>query len=91
MNTRIAFDAWADQHGISRDAYSVNSEQDETYCVLAMPNGDWTVFYSERGQRVGAKDYAAEDAALIELQRRLLEEPTTRTHFRARNRWPGHS
>ena len=89
MNAHLEFDKWADQNGISRDAYALNNEEDERFCAVALPYGDWTVFYSERGERIDTKDYATEEAALLELQRRLLEDPTTRTQFRARHRWPG--
>lgn len=89
MNAHLQFETWADQNGISRDAYALNSEEDQRFCAVALSNGDWTVFYSERGERIDSKDYATEEAALVELQRRLLEDPTTRTQFRARHRWPG--
>jgi hypothetical protein len=42
--------SFLEREGIPRTAYSIGTDQDESYCLV--PQGDeWLVYYSERGNR----------------------------------------
>jgi hypothetical protein len=59
------------------DAYSVGSDRNEAYCLTGS-DGEWHVYYSERGNRNADQVFASEDAACEELLRRLLSDGAIR-------------
>lgn len=64
--------------GIRSTAYSLEGGlPPETY-VLAIVEGGWSVYYSERGFRVGERLYETEDEACSDLLLRLVQDPSTR-------------
>ncbi len=89
MNLFEEFPAWATAHGVDPASFTLGGERNETYCLLELGNGDWEVFYSERGHRRSARIFASDRAAFVFLKQLLLHDPTTRTSFRAEHRWPG--
>lgn len=42
--------AFFGRRGISKDAYSIYADQNESYCLVKEGN-EWLVYYSERGVR----------------------------------------
>lgn len=64
------------------DAYSFEgSFTNETY-VLCKETNYWSVFYSERGQRLNEKKFQNEDDACECLLNTLKNDPTTRINNR---------
>lgn len=64
--------------GIRPGAYSLEGGlPPETY-VLTIEGGGWSVYYSERGDRVDERRYDTEDEACSDLLLRLVADPTTR-------------
>jgi hypothetical protein len=65
--------------GVGRNAFSLPDEaaRDESY-VLGSNGRKWTVYYSERGERVTEKAYASLEEAEQDFTTRLINDPTTR-------------
>ncbi|GAA1373041.1 hypothetical protein [Luteococcus sanguinis] len=89
MNLDTAIDAWAVEHGVDPDSFTIDGDRNETYCLLELGNGDCEVFYSERGYHRSARIFVSRDAALAFLKQWLLGDPTTRKSFRAQHQGPG--
>lgn len=64
--------------GIRDSAYSLDGGMPPETYVLAIEEGGWSVYYSERGSRVGERRFETEDEACSDLLLRLVEDPTTR-------------
>jgi hypothetical protein len=64
--------------GISSNAYSVNQDRDDRYCLVRVSTGDWLVYFSERGHHWDERIFASEGAACNDLLERLRSDPTTR-------------
>lgn len=64
--------------GIRDSAYSLDGGLPPEKYVLAIEDGGWSVYYSERGSRVGERLFETEDEACSDLLLRLVEDPTTR-------------
>ena len=63
---------------IKKDAYSLlSSPKDETYC-LEYKFGQWSYFYSERGQRSGEKVFSNECEACIYFYDQITSDPTVK-------------
>jgi hypothetical protein len=62
--------------GIRGDAYCLDCDRDEAYCLKSC-GGRWFVYYSERGLKTGVQEFATEDAACQCLQSMILNDPTT--------------
>jgi hypothetical protein len=60
-------------HGVPEDAYSINRDRDESYC-LTEAYGTWSTYYSERGLRQRERTHSSEDAACRDLLNRLRRE-----------------
>ena len=58
---------------VPSDAYSIRSDRNEAYCLTGS-EGEWHVYYSERGNRNADSVFTSEDAACEELLRRLLSD-----------------
>jgi hypothetical protein len=63
--------------GIRETSYSIDGDEDETYCLGIAPGG-WSVWFSERGHRNDEVFYETEDEACSDLLLRLVKDPTTR-------------
>ena len=64
--------------GISSRAYSLSGGlPNEKYC-LSKEAAKWSVYYSERGQRSGEKEFKKEHDACIYILGLLKNDPTTR-------------
>ena len=68
----------ADSEGIRRDSYSLDGGMPSERYVLAIIEGGWAVYYSERRSRNGESRFETEDEACDELLMRLIRDPTTR-------------
>jgi hypothetical protein len=62
--------------GIRRNAYGIQVERDEAYCLLR-EGDEWLVFYAERGHRNDVRRFSAKEAACAELHRRVTSDPTS--------------
>lgn len=60
------------------DAYDLNGDADEAYCLAYGPDG-WHVFYSERGLRTGDRVLDTEAAACDLLLEMVARDPLTRS------------
>jgi hypothetical protein len=58
---------------VPSQAYSLNQDRTETYCLIH-ERGAWIVYYSERGQRSGAKEFANESDACRAFIELLLQD-----------------
>jgi len=58
--------------GIPQNAYSIYSDQDESYCVVREGN-EWLIYYSERGHRNHLGWGKSESQALNLLKLFVLE------------------
>jgi hypothetical protein len=67
--------------GISPNAYSVNQDRDDMYCLVKVSTGDWLVYFSERGHHWDERIFASEDAACNDLIERLRSDSTTRVDY----------
>ena len=47
---------------IPEDVYSISRVKDETICIIR-ENNVWSIFYSERGQRINAANFMNEQSA----------------------------
>lgn len=67
-----------EREGVNPDAYSLDGGEGigERY-VLALRTGGWKVFYAERGQEQGRRDFDTEDEACRFLLDVLLLDTTT--------------
>ena len=68
----------AEAEGIRSSAYSLDGGMPPETYVLAIEDGDLSVYYSERGTRVGETRYETEDEACSDLLLRLINDPTIR-------------
>lgn len=66
------------KEGIRPDIYTVGKDRDDTHCIVRLHNGDWLVYYSERGKRRDEMIFASEECGVKELVDRVLEEPNVR-------------
>ena len=58
--------------GIPRDAFSLEGGMpDETLVLDRLPGGRWSVYFSERGERKGEREFAFLDNALQEIADQL--------------------
>ena len=64
--------------GVKKSSYSIETDEDETYCLGIVPGG-WTVWFSERGRRIDEVFYETEDEACSDLLLRCVGDPTTRS------------
>lgn len=62
------------------DAYSLGRDRDEAYCLVG-GEGEWRVYYSERGNRNDERVLPSEAEACEELLRRLLSDRTVRRYM----------
>ena len=66
------------QNGIRRDAYQLGAgPADEAY-ILDRENGQWVVYYSERGLKRGLTSFEDETAACTHLLTLLQDDLSTR-------------
>jgi hypothetical protein len=64
--------------GIAEDMYSLcGGLPNEAYC-LGQTEGDWEVYYSERGLKTGLRFFADEQSACNYFAELVLADPTTR-------------
>jgi len=86
-----SFANWASSVGISSEAFSLNGDGDEKYCLVQTAQGDWMVYYSERGMRRNPRDFTTLETALAALRGRILADPTTRIQYRNDHKWTGNA
>jgi len=68
--------------GISSAAYSLSGgTSNESYVLVQESEGQWAVYYCERGQRVGLRLFSSESEACEHFLDRILDDPTTRREF----------
>lgn len=77
MNRERLQELAAAEH-VREDAYSLDGGLPFERYVLAIVEGGWAVYYSERGERTGLKIFETEDEACSHLFELLLRDPTTR-------------
>jgi hypothetical protein len=65
--------------GISEHAYALHGGLwDDRYVLNQEPGGEWSVYYSERSQRIGYKVFENESEACKYLLKKLENDPSTR-------------
>jgi hypothetical protein len=74
----------ARQERIRDDAYSFEGGLPLEQLVLAIEDGGWCVYYSERGLRSGLRHFETEDEACTYMLDLLLRDPTNREGDRPR-------
>jgi hypothetical protein len=65
---------------VPRDAYSLGRDRDEAYCLVG-GEGEWRVYYSERGNRNDERVLTSEAEACEERLRRLLSDGAVRRYM----------
>ena len=68
----------ANRERIRPSAYSLNGGLPAEQYVLALGEGGWSVYYSERGERTGQAHFETEHEACDHLLLTLVSDPTTR-------------
>jgi hypothetical protein len=87
--TRAELEQLLDRERVRPDAYSLYGQvPDECLCLLPAPGG-WTVFYSERGGRMGPRHFETEADACDFIAMRLLAD--TGNRLRDSGTGPGRS
>jgi hypothetical protein len=66
---------------VRSDAYSFDGGLPSERYVIAIVEGGWAVYYSERGERTGLRIFETEDDACSHLFDLLLRDPTTREGY----------
>jgi len=67
------------QAGVCSAAYSLDGGlPNERYVLSREPNGRWAVYYSERGQKTGLRDFDSESSACHFFFEYILQDSTTR-------------
>lgn len=67
------------EKGILESAYSLNGGLPGDKYVLSDDGyGVWSVYYSERGERIGEKNFKSESEACTYLLKKLLSDPTVK-------------
>jgi hypothetical protein len=66
------------KEGIRDTAYSLDGGLPPERYVLAIVDGGWSVYYSDRAERVDEAFFDTEDEACSYLLLRLVADPTTR-------------
>ncbi len=56
---------------VPEDAFVLDGSLVNEAYVLGQEGREWTVYYSERGERTGERRFDSEDAACAEMLRRL--------------------
>lgn len=72
---------WAESAGIDPRSFTLDGDRDETLCLRALPGGDYAVYYSERGQLSGLRQFVDRAAALQALREMLLADESSRTEY----------
>jgi hypothetical protein len=75
---RSRFSAAAAELGIRESSFCLDGGMPPETYVLAIEDGGWIVYYSERGKRRNVASFDTEDEACDELLLRLTNDPTTR-------------
>jgi hypothetical protein len=68
----------ADREGVRESAYTLDGGLPPERFVLAIVDGGWSVYYSERGERVGEMFFDTEDEACSFMLLKVVGDPTTR-------------
>ena len=63
--------------GIREEAYSLDGDKLDAYCIDNSYN-DWSVYFFERGLRIGKKHFESESDACSYLLEQLVSDFTTR-------------
>lgn len=67
-----------DREGFNPGRYSLKGGlPDERYC-LERRDGGWSVYYSERGEKVEERVFATESEACEDLLRRVRKDPSAK-------------
>jgi hypothetical protein len=67
------------EEGFNPRRYSLRGGlPDETYCLDEPSEGSWSVYYSERGEKVGARAFETEDEACAHLLHLLRRDPSAK-------------
>jgi hypothetical protein len=75
---RASLRAALDRERVSPDHYSLEGGHPFERYVLAIREGGWAVYYSERGLETGLAVFETEDEACSELLLRIVRDPHTR-------------
>lgn len=63
------------QRGIREDVYTLYGGHPSERFVLSQEGQKWAVFYSERGEEVGRREFQSEEEACLYFLERLLQDP----------------
>ena len=63
-------------------AYSLDEQKDEALC-LRFENGEWCVYYSERGLETGKMCFADETTACEYFLEKMRSDPTTKMDWKS--------
>ena len=67
------------EEGVMESAYSLEGGLPWDQYVLSEDSaGNWSVYYSERGEKLGLRTFRTEDEACLYMLQRILADPTTR-------------
>jgi hypothetical protein len=65
-----------EENKIREDVYSLyGAEHDGRKVIKSLPNGKWQVFFSERGNKLGLREFDCESDACLHLLKSLLRSP----------------
>jgi hypothetical protein len=71
------------EENVIESAYSLESGlAGEQYVLSDEGGGNWSVFYNERGQRIGHRKFNSEDEACAYMLKVILDDRTTRKKSR---------
>ena len=66
---------------IKESYYDLDGNAKNEALILTAEDGNWCVYYSERGQQSGKVCYGSEDAACRGILDSLLEDPSARETY----------
>lgn len=71
------------EEGFNPRAYSLDDEQKDEALCLRFENGQWCVFYSERGLEREKECFADENAACEFFLGEMRDDPTTKIDWKS--------
>jgi hypothetical protein len=75
-STRLKLIRALQSAGVRSSAYSVSGARDLALCLESV-DGQWEVFYSEKGQRNGSKFFSSESDACTYMYQELMGDKTS--------------
>jgi hypothetical protein len=77
VSTRLKLVRALQAAGVRNSAYSVSGRMDLALCLEKVENGEWEVFYYERGGKTFSKRFSTEAEACLLMYTELIRDKTS--------------